>query len=27
VRSPHVTIERSTAEQIDTALKHVGLIN
>jgi 4-hydroxy-tetrahydrodipicolinate synthase len=27
VRSPHVTIEKSTAEQIDAALKHVGLIN
>jgi 4-hydroxy-tetrahydrodipicolinate synthase len=27
VRSPHVTIERSTAEQIDAALKHAGLVN
>ena len=27
VRSPHVAIEKSTAEQIDAALKHVGLIN
>jgi len=27
VRSPLVTIEASTAEKIDAAMKHAGLIN
>jgi len=27
VRSPLVTIEASTAEKIDQAMKHAGLIN
>ncbi|TIS52689.1 MAG: 4-hydroxy-tetrahydrodipicolinate synthase, partial [Mesorhizobium sp.] len=27
VRSPLVTVEASTAEKLDAALKHAGLIN